>query len=398
MTTPALVLLGVTLTLLALGLWEHWRLARARQRIPIRIHVNGTRGKSSVTRLLAAALREAGITTFAKTTGTLPRMIFPDGHELPVFRPAKANIIEQEKIVRIAAAAEAQALVVECMALQPWLQSISELKIVRSTHTLLTNARPDHLDVMGPTPKDVAAALCGTVCVKGKVFTCEREHLDVVQAACEDRGSQLIVVNRDQVAAITDEELAGFRYTEHAENVALVLATCADLGIDRQVALTGMYKATPDPGAMTAHNLNFFGRTLVFYNGFAANDPVSTARIWEHAYAEQAKRPTKIAIFNCRADRAERSAQLAQAVVEWPTPDWVVLMGNGTQVFARHASRAGFDLEKLVIVEGQRVEEIFERVVELAGPSAMLMGLGNIGGQGLDLARLFKNRASYEAT
>jgi hypothetical protein len=47
-------------------------------------------------------------------------------------------------------------------------------------------------------------------------------------------------------------------------------------------------------------------------------------------------------------------------------------------------------------VEGLRVEEIFERLLELAGSSAVLMGMGNIGGQGLDLARYFKNREIVE--
>ena len=47
------------------------------EKIPIRIHVNGTRGKSSVTRLIAAGLRAGGLNTFAKTTGTIPRIINP---------------------------------------------------------------------------------------------------------------------------------------------------------------------------------------------------------------------------------------------------------------------------------------------------------------------------------
>ena len=56
------------------------------------------------------------------------------------------------------------------MALQPMLQSLCELKLVKATHGVLTNARPDHLDVMGPTERDVAKALGGTVPVNSKYF------------------------------------------------------------------------------------------------------------------------------------------------------------------------------------------------------------------------------------
>ncbi len=49
------------------------------------------------------------------------------------------------------------------------------------------------------------------------------------------------------MAAVTPTDLAGFSYTEHAENLALALAVCAELGIDRQTALGGMWRAAPDP-------------------------------------------------------------------------------------------------------------------------------------------------------
>ena len=94
-------LLLITLIVVAFGLQWAYRLRRDLLRIPIRIHVNGTRGKSSVTRLIAGALREKGIITCAKTTGTLPRMILPDGSEYPVFRPSGARLSEQARIVSI---------------------------------------------------------------------------------------------------------------------------------------------------------------------------------------------------------------------------------------------------------------------------------------------------------
>ena len=52
---------GTTALLAALGVAEGIRHRRQLARIPKRIHVNGTRGKSSVTRLIAAGLRAAGL-------------------------------------------------------------------------------------------------------------------------------------------------------------------------------------------------------------------------------------------------------------------------------------------------------------------------------------------------
>src|SRR6187549_3597063 len=117
--TGSQLLCVLFVALIVWGTFENYRHRQNLKRIRIRIHVNGTRGKSSVTRLIAAGLRAAGIRTCAKTTGTLARMIMPDGSEFPVFRPSRPNVIEQLRIVRRAAANDAHALVIECMAVQP---------------------------------------------------------------------------------------------------------------------------------------------------------------------------------------------------------------------------------------------------------------------------------------
>ncbi|HHH29396.1 MAG TPA: poly-gamma-glutamate synthase PgsB, partial [Polyangiaceae bacterium] len=266
------VLVGLTSALAALGAAELAVHRRRLRSIPIRVHVNGTRGKSSVTRLIAAGLREGGIRTCAKTTGTLARMILPDGTELPIYRPTGPNIIEQRRIVALAAAHDADALVIECMALQPQLQSLCELELIQSTHGVVTNARPDHLEVMGPKPRDVARALAGTTPVRGKLFLAAEEHRDVFEHAARDRRSEIVVTEPcDEASA-----LVGFSYTEHPSNVGVALAVCEELGVARDTALEGMWKAKPDPGAMTERQVEFFGRPITFINGFAANDPVST--------------------------------------------------------------------------------------------------------------------------
>src|SRR2546426_3683025 len=101
------------------GVWESRRHLRNLERIPVRIHVNGTRGKSSVTRLIAAGMRAGGIRTLAKTTGTLARIIDPEGREIDVFRVGRPNLIEQTRIVRRAIEWGAEAMVIECMAVTP---------------------------------------------------------------------------------------------------------------------------------------------------------------------------------------------------------------------------------------------------------------------------------------
>ena len=386
-------LLATTGILTAAGIAEAAAHRRRLNKIPIRIHVNGTRGKSSVARLIAAGLRNGGIRTCCKTTGTLPKMILPDGSEYPVFRPAKANVIEQLRIVAAAVELQSEALVLECMALIPYLQWLSESKFVRATHGVITNAREDHLDVMGPGERDVALALAGMTPRGGKFYTAERDHLDVFEMSAKDRKTELIGITEEDVAAISDADLNGFAYVEHAENVALSLRICQDLGVERSVALQGMWEAKPDSGAMTAYEMDFFNRKINFVNGFAANDPESTQRIWQMALDRYPEVERRVAVFNCRADRPDRSIQLGSAVANWPKADNYLLIGTGTYLFAKAATKAGIDPLTLAFAEDRRVDEIFETIVELAGPSALVMGMANIGGVGLELARYFSNRS-----
>jgi gamma-polyglutamate synthase len=388
-----ILLAAITAILIALGIAESAAHRRRLAKIPIRIHVNGTRGKSSVTRLIAAGLREGGVTTCAKTTGTLPRMIMPNAAEYPVFRPSGPNVIEQIRIVRAAASYPAEALVIECMALQPHLQWLSESRFIRATHGVITNAREDHLDVMGPSEEDVAWALAGMTPLAGQLFTADRRHADIFRQAAADRGSRLLAIDEDDVSRISAEDLSQFSYVEHAENVALALAVCEEIGIDRATALRGMWKASPDPGAMTDHEIDFFGRRVFFVNGFAANDPESTERIWNMAIERYRHAEKRIAVFNCRADRADRSGQLGRACASWQPADHYLLIGSGTYLFARAADAAGLDMQKVIFVENRRVEEIFEAIVELVDRSALVMGMGNIGGPGLEVVRFFRNRS-----
>jgi len=387
-----LCIAGGAAALSAVGVAESWWHTRNLNRIPIRIHVNGTRGKSSVTRLIAAGLRAGGIRTCAKTTGTVPRMIFPDGSEASVFRPSRANILEQRRIVRAAAQLGCDALVIECMALQPELQSICELKLVKSTHGVITNARADHLDVMGPNVIGVAQALSGTVPVGGTVYAAEQqcEPRSVIEAAAKNRGSNMVSILDDAVADVTWEELGKFSHIEHPDNVALSLKVCSDLGVDRATALSGMWSATADPGVMRMFHVADEDQDMTFVNAFAANDPESTGHSWNSVVDRYESVERRIALFNCREDRADRSLQLADACVRWRPADHYVLSGTGTEIFARRALQQGISKDRLTCADSQPAAKVMDVLKGHSGRSSMVMGMGNIAGPGMELLDYFK--------
>ncbi|MCU0849079.1 MAG: poly-gamma-glutamate synthase PgsB [Spirochaetes bacterium] len=379
--------------IVASGLLEYYLHKKNLDSIPIRIHVNGTRGKSSVTRLIAAGLREGGIKTFAKTTGTLPKMIISDGTEYPVFRRGRPNIIEQLRIVSFAASNNARALVIECMALQPFLQTLCELKIIKSTHGVITNVREDHLDVMGPAEKDVALALLGTAPVKSRLYTCETDYRDEFNKVCTERDTELITVEKKDIQDIPDSVAEEFQYFEHKENIALALKVCESIGVRRDTALSGMKKAAPDVGAMSDFKLNFFGREIFFINGFAANDPESTETIWRIAINRHKNVESRILVINSRIDRPDRSRQFGESIVKWPLADKYILIGSGSYFLIKYAIKSGMDPRHFINAEDLVTESVFEEILNYCKKATLVMGIGNIAGPGLELIKYFSNRS-----
>lgn len=384
-----LLLSGATGVLVALGLVESHAHRRCLAKIPIRIHVNGTRGKSSVTRLIAAGLRAGGLRTCAKTTGTLPRLILPDGSEEPIERLGRANIIEQVSVTRRVAGLNVDALVVECMAVNPLLQAVCERQVVRSTHGVLTNVRPDHLDQMGPTVTDVARALCGTMPIRGRLYTAEEKHLDVVRHAARDRQSEVIAIEASDPALVSPVEMLGFSYLEHPENVALALRVCEDFGVSRASAIFGMHHARPDFGAATVNHQYVGNVRLLFVNAFAANDPESTGSIWKRAVEMLPRADVRSVIVNCRDDRSDRSLQLAQLCSTLDDLDWCAVVGSGCDLFIRSAVRFGFPRNRILTPGSLSGPALLERLAGLCHRSGLVVGIGNIAGSGLELTDHF---------
>ena len=365
--------------ILAAGIIEQRRHAANLKAIRARILVNGIRGKSSITRLCGGALRGGDLRVVAKTTGTAARYIWPDGSEEPVYRKFNiANVVEQIGIVRRAAVEDPDALVMECMAVQPALQEVNQRKLLQSTIGVVSNVREDHLEEMGPTLEDVARSLSRGMPVDGICVTAENEMFGVLQEEADRRRCRLVYADPESV---TDEEMDGFEYFTFKENVAIALALARELGISREEALQGMWAAAPDPGVLTVERYYVEGKTLRLANIFAANDPNSTVMNFQRLINAEAIRPPIFTLINCRPDRVERNGQMGEIVPDLLTEKLFVIGHPSRSAIAslpqgwegRVIDLGGLDKE---------AEEIFRSIMAEVEEEASLVAIGNIHCQG----------------
>ena len=318
-----IVLLILIIILLIVGLIEFNIHKKNLHKIPIRIHVNGSRGKSSVVRLIAAGLRAGNLKTFAKTTGPSPRIIDQHGNDKYIHRLRTASIGEQIYLIRYFAKEKPDALVIECMAVNPQYQWISEQKIVRSTIGVLTNVRPDHLDEMGISMDQITKSMANTIPFDGIMVTSEDKKKNILNQISESRNTKFYTADEK----IDDQDIVNFKYLEHKENISLALKVCELCGVNKKEALEGMNLCKPDPGALTVWKIKLANDFFKFINAFAANDPSSTLKTWDMINSNL--HPDKFSIFlNTRIDRQYRKIQLINLIFDKLKPNVLVLRGE----------------------------------------------------------------------
>ena len=364
---------------------------RRRDTIPLRIHVSGTRGKSSVARLIGAGLRASGRRTIVKTTGSAARLVLEDASERPVVRLGPPRIVEQLGIFGVARDRDADAVVLECMALQPYLHYLSERWIVRASIAVITNIRPDHLDIMGPEVDDVALTLSGVLPTDGVLIIRHSRYDAFFQLACSKQRCRLKIVSNEEVGQLSAADLDRFSYVEHAENVAVALAACEAAGIDRKTALEGMFTVQPDPGALGIYHGRHPCSQWTFADAFAANDAESNARVWNLVVQRCPKIHKLIVVVNCREDRIVRSAEMGRIMANSLRADLYLLVGCETRVAMRSALRAGLDSNKLVNMARIPATQVFDYLKSnLAQGHTLIVGMGNIKGVGEELSAMFR--------
>ncbi len=273
-------------------------------------------------------------------------------------------------------------------------QKVSEESLIKASHAVITNVREDHLEIMGPEKKDVALAFSGSIPKSKVLFTSEKEFFPFFQKICKSKNTEIIGTHLGKYSDLN--YMQGFAYYEHSENVILALEVCEALGVKPEIAIKGMWSHSPDLGASFFNEYYFGKKKIVFANAFAANDPRSATSIWENTVLQFPEYGYKVAIVNCRKDRPERSEQMAKEILSWKknAPDLILIVGEETGVFKKTCLKLGCGNSKLVDLKGIDAKRILEFFENSLPSETLVVGLGNIGGLGLELLGDFKTQGN----
>ncbi|PGU00829.1 poly-gamma-glutamate synthase PgsB [Bacillus cereus] len=369
--------------LLIYGVWERILHKKRLHSIPIRINVNGIRGKSTVTRLITGVVKEANYKAVGKTTGTSARMIYWfTKDESPIKRRKEGpNIGEQRRVIKEVTDLEADALVCECMAVQPDYQIIFRNIMINANITVIVNVLEDHMDVMGPTLNEVADAFAATIPYNGYLVTIESDYLEYFKKVAKQRNTKVTIADNSK---ILDEFLRKFDYMVFPDNASIALSVAEAMGINVETAFRGMLNAQPDPGAM---RITRFGKELdasFFVNAFAANDASSTLRIWERVNSFKYSEKAPIIIMNCRADRVDRTEQFDKDVLPYIEAEILIAIGETTAPIKNFHEKGLFPTKLFIDLEGCSTEEILKSMRPYIR-GRIVYGIGNIHGSAIPL-------------
>ncbi len=363
-----ILLLSLTLFLLYLA-YERVVLNRLRRSIPVVIAVTGTRGKSSVVRMLASVLRESGRKVVAKTTGSEAQLVLPDGTIEDLPRRGLVSILEQKKILKRGADLHVDCLVVEIMSICAENHVVESQQILKPDIVMVTNIRRDHLEAMGETEPAIARVIRTDFPRGCSVYVPEKYAPLLVASRPRDERFELKPVPNGS----TPE-----RTTEFAENLDLVAAVSKDLGVTDDIVAQGIRHTRYDIGKLRIWKHIHSGKSTYLVNAFAANDPDSTMIIYRKvAHALSAAPSSFTGVLNLRLDRPDRTLQWIEA-----------LKGNTAALFRDiyvvdgHSQVVRRRVKTVALLPRMSADGLTDILIDKMPEGGILFGFGNIGGMG----------------
>ncbi|MBW7888153.1 MAG: poly-gamma-glutamate synthase PgsB [Bacteroidetes bacterium] len=376
------IVLVLTLFVAVLLFVERFSLQRLLNNIPLRIHVNGTRGKSSVTEYLAIALRGSGKHPFAKITGVIPTQIFPNGRKNEIQRRGTPRVQEQLRMIRRAVQERADSLVLECMSVAPEYQKI-ESQILQPHISLLTNIRDDHFEQMGKSDEEHVEALRSALREGSIVFTRDEEHFPQIQQYASDRKIKAVL-------APPLEEAFSKRLPSslHADNIALTLSVCEYLNIDKEQSFQKIIAENLELLPPVIH-FTINKKIVIFHNAFTINDVVSTNSFVENKLTASSE-VKQFIVFNTRNDRPLRTQELAIWMSHLTAEPNFILCGNHSRFAERELKKNNVNQTRITIWDRITNKDVRNFLDKESTQNIIMFGVGNIADGGFKILRCVK--------
>lgn len=365
-----IILILVLLEIIYL-VYEDYKNKKNRKKLKAVIHVNGIRGKSTVTRLIHGALKaKEDARVFAKTTGTLPMTIDNDYKEELIVRKARSNIKEQIKIIAKAVEEKSDYLVIECMAVNPLLQKVSQEKILYGDIGVLTNVRLDHTEEMGENLLEIAQSLSSFIPKNGVLITSEEKYFNVLEKYSKKVSTKII-------KAKPKEEYSRINFPE---NVACAVEVCKLFDIDEEAALKAMESFVRDPYDLRLYK---FDKGGIFINGLSINDPDSSELVYKNLEKKHSWQDKKLVLLiNNRPDRGYRAKHMVD-LSKRLKPDEIIIAGS----FSKYLSRQLKDFSRKIITSPADLD------FSLYDENTIIYAVGNIANHGDQILEKVKKEA-----
>ena len=344
--------------------------------------MTGTRGKSSVVRLLASTLSENGTRVLAKTTGAEAKFILPDGSEIDVPRRGLPSIMEQKKLLRMAVKLHVECIVAEIMSIHPENHYVESQQLLKPNIVALTNVRLDHVAAMGITEDEIAAVFCLDFLRDAKIFMPQNEMRSLFLEMAEKNNVELIPAKQEDLSTLNIAGLKSGR-TEFSENFDLAISIGKHLGIKADIIAGGIQTATQDLGGLKIWKYRSQDSGKIYYlvNAFAANDPQSTLVILNYLKNNiPFETENFIGLLNLRADRGDRTLQWIQALKNGAAQQFKKIFVTGA-----HKGLIKRKVNSVAILKDRLPVRIMETIFAGVEDQAVIFGFGNIGGNGRKL-------------
>ena len=292
-------------------------------------------------------------------------IIDTNGIEKKIKRLGPANIYEQLKIMRQAKKESAQILILECMAVNPELQLISQRDIVQGDLSVITNVRYDHIYEMGAELEQIAEALCAVIPKKGKLFTAEDEFFNLIAKKC---------------GAVNSTAIKCSPTDKYDANKTIAREIALHLGLSDEEIDKGFENVISDFGSQHLYKLkNNNDENIAFLNLFSANDPISSIQRANSVIGEY---DNFAFIYNHRADRPERLQLFSEHFFTRYPASTVYLTGENKWLAKKILGKNN----SLNLISAKSLANCLN-----VAENTLLIGIGNIKGAGLKIIEALEN-------